>query len=359
MADLMAALDATDRTLASASVAGRARIDMRANAIVVEVPNAASFRRGSVRMPANATANRRAAEGLLRRQPGVEVPIAGLVDVDFGDENAGCLAGRSGHSTIQAIFCDPPFRGGVAIRGGGGVCSAGFNVVSRSDLRTHYVLTAGHCASVPHGSGANGEVFETATPSYVWQFGTWWRSVYSASAGDLGIIRMTSPSWWRPDPMVYVADTATAERKTTNVPNYGIAYVRSMSTVGVGDFLCRTGHRSHTDCGEFIGLRRGGVNTSGAVYAEFSGMYMCPGDSGGPVYAHARAYGLAVAKTVSPGSVPTTTYWPSSWGPVNDGCGHGTLVQPFYYRDAQGRLVDTLAAVNVYLMTTKNGYGTY
>jgi hypothetical protein len=228
----------------------------------------------------------------------------------------------------------------------------------------HYVLTSAHCiggASVANGSAAHGTDVLTALPSgTVDEVGYWWRSVYNPQQGDLGIIRMTDAADWRPDPIVYVANTSEYDRKTTNAPTYPIKYVRSMSTLGVGDYLCRTGVKSHTDCGQFVRLRYGSVPaTAGAILAEFDGMYNCPGDSGGPVYAHGGAYGITLGAYGRSLGHKTTSYLPSPWPSPTVECRASTLVQPFYYRNAAGQTVDTLAAVNVFLMTTNNGYGTY
>jgi streptogrisin C len=162
--------------------------------------------------------------------------------------------------------CDPPLRSGVAIRTDGGRCTSAFPVQSQG---RYYVLTAGHCTEA-------GDRWTAGTASYgTVPIGSRAGSIFGEQ-GDMGLIGVADPGFWRPAALVY-PETA----------------ITSTGTAVVGTVVCKTGSTTGTTCGT---VTRTDVTVSyeeatvrGMAYATAC---VEAGDSGSGVWSGSTAYGI-------------------------------------------------------------------
>lgn len=201
-----------------------------------------------------------------------------------------------GFATPQACkytSCDAPLRAGVATffssvsdRG----CTAGFMVKSNSDNRP-YVLTAGHCA--------------VTNPTYHGEFFNGYRPVIGLPhngvfpGADYGILNVQNPAGWTPKPWVAVWG---------NQP--GISDNFAYNIVGAsgstaGATVCYSGMMTGSSCGyvrrlnETVNYPDGSVRGLAAV--QYNNVCNVDGDSGAPVWANSRAYGIHSGSTTEGG----------------------------------------------------------
>ncbi|WP_084614453.1 S1 family peptidase [Nakamurella lactea] len=193
------------------------------------------------------------------------------------------------NSDLGHLACTSPMRGGVYIKGASHTaCSAGFMVKSMTDS-SHYILTAGHCAT-----GGDVENFTGLRVSDLQQvsIGKAHSSQYDPSHGsDSAIVHVTNTASWGSGTNNTVYVLASSEviddvrYVTTRNENYAITAARYSSTLPVNSYLCRTGTSSGTKCGPFRGTE------AGKTYLDFYAR-VCSGDSGGPVYIAHTAHGI-------------------------------------------------------------------
>jgi hypothetical protein len=179
--------------------------------------------------------------------------------------------------TAASYFCDAPLRGGVRIdRPNLRTCTAGF-IAKKGTAR--YVLTAGHCLK----SFAEGWSSRYANLSLHWVGDV---NSIMFPAFDFGAIKVLSAAWGTPKPWVYRAPPLSA---------WETYPIKGTATAVLGSFVCHTGATSGGSCGvvsdtnSFVSYGNEGF-VVGAV--TVSGGISCKGDSGGPVFAYKKAYGL-------------------------------------------------------------------
>jgi streptogrisin D len=151
--------------------------------------------------------------------------------------------------------------GGDAIYGGQFRCSLGFNVRSGS---TYYFLTAGHCGNIASTWYANS--------SHTTVLGT--RAGSSFPGNDYAIVRYTNSSISHPGAV-------------------GSQDIASAGTPSVGQTVFRRGSTTGTHSGRVTALNAT-VNYAEGTVTGLIRTTVCAegGDSGGPLYAGTRAYGL-------------------------------------------------------------------
>jgi hypothetical protein len=196
------------------------------------------------------------------------------------------------NTTLGALGCSSPMRGGIYIIGAGSsACSSGFMVHSASD-GLPYVLTAAHCIrSVGDTQGFSGMRNDGFTAG----IGFAHNRYYNATLGrDSGIIHVTNPYWgnglnWTVYVMsgTYVVNGVTYTTGTNQ--SYSIAPTPGNSdqipNTPSGKYLCKTGTSSGTTCGPYLG------SEIGTFYRRVR-YKVCSGDSGAPVYIQNRGYGI-------------------------------------------------------------------
>lgn len=162
--------------------------------------------------------------------------------------------------------CDPPLRSGVAIRTDGGRCTSAFPVTAGG---RYYVLTAGHCTE----AGAN---WTAGTASYgTVTIGTRAASIFG-ERGDMGLIGVADPGFWRPAGLVYPESPIT-----------------STGTAVPGTVVCKTGSTTGTTCGTVtrtdVTVPYDEATVRGMTYATAC---VDAGDSGSGVWSGSTAYGI-------------------------------------------------------------------
>ncbi|HWS38356.1 MAG TPA: S1 family peptidase [Actinoplanes sp.] len=190
-------------------------------------------------------------------------PVSNQIVVSYDESVTGAtlaavkatVAKLGNNARVESIpgTLSPTIAAGAAIYTGGSRCSLGFNVRSGS---TYYFLTAGHCTNAG-STWTNG----SAT------LGT--RSGTSFPVNDYGIVRYTNTTI-----------TKTGGFTSASTPAVGTAVTRTGSTTGT-----RTG--SVTALNSTVNYSQGSV--SGLIRTTVCAE---PGDSGGPLYRGAAAYGL-------------------------------------------------------------------
>lgn len=176
------------------------------------------------------------------------------------------------------IECDPPLRGSVWISGPAArVCSAGFNAVSRSDLKP-YVLTAGHC---DRGSGNWITDFANDDDHIIEPF----HNSRNDFETDVGILRVNNPDGWAFGwPLITVDPTGGFAAEE----NYTIDRVVNP---GLLDRVCTTmGNSARTNCGNVTDTYVTGGGTGGLF--EVNNLCTEGGDSGSPYFSNHTAYGV-------------------------------------------------------------------
>lgn len=193
------------------------------------------------------------------------------------------------NTTLTALTCTAPIRGGIYIIGDNhGPCSAGFMVKSVSD-QAPYVLTAGHCVSGGDVENFYGLRLSDGARRLI---GEGHSKTYNLTLGqDSGIIHLSNTTSWGTGSAgwVYVMASSTQYNgityTTTADESYDITNAKLTSTLPQGARLCRTGTTSGTKCGPLIGQEVGTDFFDVRVRA-------CSGDSGGPFYVNHTAYGV-------------------------------------------------------------------
>jgi streptogrisin C len=257
----------SDRVFKNADVLPTTVIDVKRNAVSVRFPHSRTGR-----APGSGFAR------WLRRSYG-----------------SGVIVTR-GHESLRddactGTRCDPPIRGGIRIRGSQ-ACSTGF-VVTTSAGRPA-VTTAGHCP--PNASGL-----------YMHRTRVIGSTLASQDSGDVDArsVSIDDTTYWKPANWVLHQGFGDFPRDES----LAITSRAVKSEIVLGQYLCRTGARSGTKCGEVTVLTSGPrKNNTGLV-----GVAVCAGggDSGGPYYDYTanKAYGTHVQSGAGNCTGPETSYF--------------------------------------------------
>jgi hypothetical protein len=237
-------------------------------------------------------------------------------------------------TTATFYVCDPPLRGGVEIQananlhpGNVSACTAGLNVRSTTgNPKVNYLLTAGHClktqpaSCLSGGSGTNTWDTAFASDLTIHHIGAAGSSSYVYGGGacgsadhnhDAGKITVSNPTGWSlpSTSKVLVLESSGTDRSTTYAPQYPITALGSSTDLrAFQSYLCWTGATSGTSCGRFVGLDANAYMIESNQKVNGA----CGGDSGGPVYAYGKLYGL-IESVGGSSSVTLTRYmYPST-----------------------------------------------
>ncbi|HEU4422687.1 MAG TPA: S1 family peptidase [Pilimelia sp.] len=195
----------------------------------------------------------------------------------------GSYRGRPTARACAYPYCDPPLRGGIRINHPDASCTGAFIAKSKVDDKL-YQFTAGHCAYQNYTDWSTR--FTDNSVHVVGPVWTWWWY----SGGDFAILRINNVPGWNPKAWVNV----TAGPDTTADSTY---HISSDNYSVLGMRICTTGaFYGRSDCGYVTQLdvtaTYGGVTVHHLGRASFCGT---GGDSGSPMYAQHKAYGLQVA----------------------------------------------------------------
>jgi hypothetical protein len=195
----------------------------------------------------------------------------------------GSYRGRPTPRACSYPYCDPPLRGGIRINHPDASCTGAFIAKSKVDDKL-YQVTAGHCAYQNYTNWSTR--FTDSSVHVIGPVWTWWWY----SGGDFAIVRINNVPGWNPKAWVNV----TAGPDTTADSTY---HISSDNYSVLGMRICTTGaFYGRSDCGYVTQLdvtaTYGGVTVHHLGRASFCGT---GGDSGSPMYAQHKAYGLQVA----------------------------------------------------------------
>jgi hypothetical protein len=210
-------------------------------------------------------------------------PRTGALMIDTNSSAPAGIASKvpTAFPVIVSVSAEPAkseYRGGVALTS----CTAGFTVKSTSTTQRG-IVTAGHC-----GNTQAYALTPTGTPTYSTTYGgQLWGSTY-----DLQYHRVTSHT----STGVFYGPSATTP--TTRVGS---------GTAVLDQFLCHRGKVTGYSCGEVVSTSfaptwANACNTStcSAVFVKVQhpALQGLPGDSGGPWFYGAAAYGIHMGGSV-------------------------------------------------------------
>jgi hypothetical protein len=196
---------------------------------------------------------------------------------------------RTFDDACRDVNCPPPLRGGVQIKGSI-PCSIGFVATTSSGAPA--VTTAGHCP--PSDSNLYTHSYRgTVIGSTL--------AMQDSGDVDARSISVDNVTYWTPANWLFHQDFGDFPLNET----FAITSRAVKTDIVLGLYLCRTGFKTNTQCGEvnnLNGRRTGNRNLFGISACAASG------DSGGPVYDYSsgRAYGQHMASTAT-GCSPTET----------------------------------------------------
>ena len=308
--DLEAAVRAAHRSIPAQEGAAFVAAGASVSATVDVIDNTVDV---IVEMPVGATADlqeavmQRAAT-LVVSAENAEGSVRGEVAIEVEGETtpANC-------SPVYSL-CNPALRGGQGIRALSN-CTLGLPVRSKSDRRP-YILTAGHCFAGQRTRNFDYWAYVPGDWPATRDIGDGHNFVHrtsSTSVDDYGIVSATR-SGHVTESRVFV-ETQNGSRSTSRNEWYDIRGTGNIGALPADSYLCHTGFTTGTRCGRFTGTSRGLGR-----YAAF----VCGGDSGGPVYAQNRLYGIVY------GGRNTTTqdrYRGLSTDPASVSCSNDALYQ--------------------------------
>lgn len=190
----------------------------------------------------------------------------------------------------SSLYCDPPLRAGVRIYNPG--CTLGFLGRSQSDAKL-YAFTAGHCVD----DNPSSTIYQTHfSDGSVHNIGPRHNFVLSGT-GDMAIIRVTNEAGWRARAWVYVRASTGQDgvAGTSRDESYPI-WADDVSSDEMR--ICKSGIGQSTSCGRVkelgvtVHYDNENVTVGGLARTSYCSL---GGDSGAPVFASNRAYGIHVA----------------------------------------------------------------
>ena len=228
-------------------------------------------RSGRIHLEVPIDARERIGDWLTENPLGVEVDLEGFESAGF----ASCV------TTPPLLHCDPPIRGGVAVSNIG-ICTAGF-VAKGHTSGNPYIVTAGHCI---HTIGDTWGAQDSA--GFTFLLGTSHSTTLNTPKySDIGLIAVTNSAKWKPTRGILLLLDSVSTGHDQTYP------ISAIGTNVVGQRVCMTGEASGTQCSTVletgVAMVVEGVQLRTMVRAG-----ICPinGDSGGPLYAQHKAYGI-------------------------------------------------------------------
>jgi streptogrisin C len=188
--------------------------------------------------------------------------------------------------------CDPPLRGGIRIRGSQN-CSTGFVVATSTGQPA--VLTAGHCPPPEGGVYTHNRIGIGST-------------LASRDSGDVDArsIAVNNTTFWTPENWVMHQGFGAFPPDDS----FLITSRAVKSEIVLGLYLCRTGFRTGTRCGEVTRLNASRPRSGNT---GLFGIAACAGggDSGGAYYDPTanKAYGTHVQSSPGACTGPETSYF--------------------------------------------------
>lgn len=182
-------------------------------------------------------------------------------------------------------YCDTPLRAGVRINNSGRGCTGAFVAKSRVN-NEFYQFTAGHC--VEDGFG---DTWSTRfSNNSLHNIGSVHNSNFGGSQGDIAIMRVNNAPGWFGGSKNRVFVRAQAGETVRN-ETYRIS---GTTTSKIGDRVCLSGVTTGTDCGTVQALGQTVTYSGGTTVANMARASYCRagGDSGGPIYASGKAFGI-------------------------------------------------------------------
>ena len=199
----------------------------------------------------------------------------------FGDAvHVGEYEGELKQRACFGLYCEPPLRAGIWIEiGGSQYCTGGFISIGRT---LHYLhqMTAGHCR-------LDGTINSRFAPGGTWHNIGPFQNGSRGPSGDAGVIRISNPAGWNPQPYVYVTESG-------ETPRNEVYMIRSRGTSVVGMDVCTSGASlGHSECGKVTEVNHTDFDGVGnQTRGTFCGV---GGDSGAPMWKFDNAYGLQVS----------------------------------------------------------------
>lgn len=223
-------------------------------------------------------------------QPSLNQVVVGVADLNqearaaistFGPAAAARAMTEGELDACVSRYNCPPLKGGIVIRSSynNHECTAGWmgKIHGTSTMR---LLTAAHCIQVNGGIGVswkhNGVVFGQAKNE----------TFYFGSPGDAGLISVSVSS---PRNKFYASTNTDLRGVTSSVPN---------SSIGEGDFVCRSGRTTGYMCGH-ITIPFGDRYIEGTRFHQQTSVDFDAdkGDSGAPMFEDYAAYGIHTDST--------------------------------------------------------------
>jgi hypothetical protein len=173
--------------------------------------------------------------------------------------------------------CAPPDKGGLAINYSGGGCTSAFLGRPTSSFSHLYVLTAGHCLA---DSGLSATWTHNSVALGTGAFEDW----YNRTIADVGGINDVESGAKN---QIMAGGTSDIRSITSGASN-------SQQPVGAG--VCRAGRTSGYDCASITSTNVTQVVGNITVYHYWVfHLHSSYGDSGSPIFASNRAYGILSA----------------------------------------------------------------
>lgn len=228
--------------------------------------------------------------------------FVGTAEHQFGSRVRVTRVATSNLSVLDSCSgnnCDPPLRGGVRISSPKSGCTLGYIVRSNVDDKL-FALTAGHCVQ-DAGIGTNWSGYFANGGTHTIGGG---HNYALGGPSDSGIIAINNPApapqGWGPRAQILVLSSSW----TTYDQSYAVSGTGgSMMSM----LVCKTGAYYGTDCGTVTGLNATDtLGYTGLGEANYRGGH---GDSGGPIYAGHRAYGIHHSHWPPNTAVSTDSYY--------------------------------------------------
>jgi hypothetical protein len=177
-------------------------------------------------------------------------------------------------------YCDAPLRAGVGITVSGTLqCTSAFNVKSKSDNKP-YIMTAGHCVDAFAASTVWGTRFANGEAHNIGP-----RHNDTFPSVDAAILRIDNPSGWNPAATTVVwAANGLSQNDAYSIQDYAVAALNAV--------VCHSGATTRSKCGTVRELSYDTTYGASDVVVVEPDACTDGGDSGGPWWANARAYGI-------------------------------------------------------------------